>query len=110
MIGELGLSVRSIMQSHVGYGLCGYPRVSKHASLYEVRLWAPYQTHNVEGQGALFFVRQLNQNWSGMGGPTSSYIATVVVFAGVHKYPNEAQYAFDKTEIPLRVQAQIIKH
>jgi hypothetical protein len=42
-----------------------------------------------------------------MGGPTSSFIATIIVFAGVHKYPNEAKYAFDKMEIPLRVQAQI---
>jgi len=54
MVSELDLSVRSIMQSHTGYGLCDYPRVSKHLSLYEVRLWAPYQTHNMEGQGALF--------------------------------------------------------
>jgi hypothetical protein len=45
-----------------------------------------------------------------MGDPTSSYIATIVVFVGVHKYPNEAKYAFEKKEIPLRVQAQIISH
>jgi hypothetical protein len=45
-----------------------------------------------------------------MGGPTSSYIATIVIFAGVHKYPNEAKYAFDKMEIPLRVLGQIISN
>jgi hypothetical protein len=45
-----------------------------------------------------------------MGGPTSSNIATIVIFTGVRKYPNEAKYAFDKMEIPLRVQAQIISH
>jgi hypothetical protein len=45
-----------------------------------------------------------------VGDPTSSYIATIVVFVGVHKYPNEAKYALEKTEIPLRVQAQIISH
>lgn len=64
--------------------------------------------HSQHGRpGCLFFVRHLIQNWSGMGGPTSSFIATIIVFAGVHKYPNEAKYAFDKMEIPLRVQAQI---
>jgi len=26
-----------------------------------------------------------------MGGPTSSYIATSIVFAGVYKYPNETK-------------------
>lgn len=59
-----------------------------------------------------FFVRHLIQNLSGTGGRTSSYIATNVVFksADVHKYPNEAKDAFDKMEIPLRVQVQMISH
>jgi hypothetical protein len=45
-----------------------------------------------------------------MGGPTNSYIATIVGLAGVHKYPNVAKYAFDKMEIRLRVQTQIVSH
>ena len=54
MVSELGPSVRSIMQSNIEYDLCDYPWVSKYSSFYEVRLWAPYQTHNMEDQGALF--------------------------------------------------------